>query len=384
MIDVEFCSNCYMPSTRPNITFNERGVCSACQWAKEKQTIDWEDRKKKLGQICDRFRGNGKEPDMIVPFSGGKDSIYVAYKMRDSFGMTPLLITVLPHLETEIGKWNRKNTCPRFPRVEINLNDEKYRKLAKEYFFKNGKIKHPWETAISAAIINYGFNNNLPFIMYGEEGGKEYGGYQGGGDWDKPTPYQYLMNYYFLGDLDWKMPIEEEYQKMFFTQFSRFENWNPVKHGLEAELKGMRTRGIRSYGTFTMNSQISDKLQALHMYILFCKFGFGRATADAAIGRRYGDSENMDGKGWISKEQALEWIEIYDGEFPNEYLSDYLAYLSMDILEFTEVINKHRNKDITSNIDYIVHLQEWVASKRRAGSACSIISPQRFHYMGKD
>ncbi len=371
MTEIEFCPNCYMPSTRPNITFNERGVCSACQWAKEKEKIDWFERKDKLKEICDKFRGNGKDPDMIVPFSGGKDSIYVAYRMRNEFDMVPLLVTVLPHLETEIGEWNRKNTCPGFPRVEINLNNEKYRKLAKEYFIKNGKVKHPWETAISAAVINYGYNNNLPFIMYGEEGGKEYGGYQGGGDWDKPTPYQYLMNYYFLGDLDWKIPIEEEYQKMFFTQFSRFDNWNPVMHGQFAELQGMRTRGVHSPGTFTMNSQISDKLQDLHMYILFCKFGFGRATADAAIWRRTRA---------ISKEETLEFIENYDGGFPNEYLPDYLDYLDMDISEFTEIIDKHRNKDITDRIGYIVHLQEWVAAKRRIGTVQSVVSPARFSY----
>ena len=35
------CKNCVMPSTRPRITFDEKGWCNACQWMEKKKTLDW-------------------------------------------------------------------------------------------------------------------------------------------------------------------------------------------------------------------------------------------------------------------------------------------------------------------------------------------------------
>ena len=31
------CKNCVMISTRPRLTFDSRGFCSACQWAEKKK-----------------------------------------------------------------------------------------------------------------------------------------------------------------------------------------------------------------------------------------------------------------------------------------------------------------------------------------------------------
>ena len=31
-------------STRPRITFDERGSCNACQWSEEKKKLDWKKR----------------------------------------------------------------------------------------------------------------------------------------------------------------------------------------------------------------------------------------------------------------------------------------------------------------------------------------------------
>ena len=56
-----------MPSTRPRIEFNEDGVCNGCLHAEKKKTFDWDARWKELQALCDNYRGNGKQPDMIIP-----------------------------------------------------------------------------------------------------------------------------------------------------------------------------------------------------------------------------------------------------------------------------------------------------------------------------
>lgn len=370
-----FCKECFTPSTRPRITFDENGVCNACNWAKEKKNVNWEKRQKFFGELCDRYRGNGKDPDCIVPWSGGKDSIYVAYKMLD-FGMTPLLVTVVPHLELPIGQWNRENMCKKFQHLNINLKEDKYRELARKYFIEDGRPKHPWECAISATILSQAVRLNIPFIIYGEEGEQEYGGSTREKDrWNKPVDLKYLTKFYWQeGKNDWQIPTHEQFRNLFFTQYSRFENWQPYKHADFAIVKGMRTEPVRNIGTFTGTAQLSDKLQDLHAYLMFLKFGFGRCTSDVAIAIR---------DGWTNQEEGLEWIETYDGEAPNRYLNEYLEYFNMTYNEFVEVLEKHANMNLLEQANlpkakHVFYLKEWVAKHRRKGTAQEYVSPGRF------
>ena len=34
-----YCKECLMPHTRPRQQFNDEGVCSACEWNKEKKKL---------------------------------------------------------------------------------------------------------------------------------------------------------------------------------------------------------------------------------------------------------------------------------------------------------------------------------------------------------
>lgn len=364
-----YCSNCWMPNTRPRITFNKlTGLCNSCDWSNEKKNINWQERQDFFRMLVDKYK------KCIVPWSGGKDSIYVAYKMRE-FGLEPLLITVLPHLETEIGHWNRRHLCPNFERLEIGLNEEKYRSLAKKYFIEQGRPKHPWETAISAIIIRKASDLDIPLIVYGEEGEQEYGGVSREKDrWMLPVDKQYLMSYYWQNNLDWRIPTDEQLSKMFFTQWSRFENWQPSVHANFAIAKGMRTEPVRSIGTLTTSSQLSDKLQDLHCYLMFLKFGFGRCSADVSIAIR---------DGWMERDEGLEWIEHWDGEFANKYLQDYLDYFKMTYNEFCDVLAKHVNKEILEQAKipgcrHIWNLQKWVIRKRRQNTKLEYLSPERY------
>lgn len=370
-MSMQWCNSCFTPNTRPRITFNETGTCSACQWAEEKKQIDWKERQDHLARLCDRFRRKDGKPDVVVPYSGGKDSIYVAYKMKE-LGMTPLLMTVIPHLESEIGTWNRKNMCPGFERFEINLNDDKYRQLAKKYFVNQGRPKHPWECAISAAVINQAYKLGIPFIMYGEEGEAEYGGSTQEKDrWMNPVSREYLMKFYYQdGQLDWAMPADDMFDMMYFTQYSRYEDWRPSLHGNFAVAKGMRTEPVRSVGTFTQLSQLSDHLQDLHAYMMYVKFGFGRATSDAAIAIR---------EGWTDRDEAIEWIEVYDGEFPNKLLPMYLDYFGMSKSEFDSTIAMHADKKIMKqDFQHIWHLDRWLCKKRRQGTKVEFSNSERW------
>ena len=81
MKNIFWCKSCVVMSTRPRVTFNEKGICSACQWAEEKKKINWNEREKKLDKLLSDQKTN-LNYQCIVPVSGGKDGSYIAYNLN--------------------------------------------------------------------------------------------------------------------------------------------------------------------------------------------------------------------------------------------------------------------------------------------------------------
>lgn len=104
-----WCKNCINMSTRPRISFDERGWCDACQWMEEKKTMHWTSRQNELKNLLEASKSKKGAFDCIVPVSGGKDGSYVAYTLKHKYGMNPLAVTVRPALSLEIGDKNLDN-----------------------------------------------------------------------------------------------------------------------------------------------------------------------------------------------------------------------------------------------------------------------------------
>lgn len=63
---MKYCTKCVMPDTRPGITFNEEGVCSACQSYENRKRIDYKSRFEEFKILCDKYRGMNGPMVMIV------------------------------------------------------------------------------------------------------------------------------------------------------------------------------------------------------------------------------------------------------------------------------------------------------------------------------
>ena len=93
---MKYCKKCVMPDTRPGITFNEEGVCSACQQIERRKTIDWSKRWEEFEAICSKYRGmNDNGYDCAIAVSGGKDSHYQVHLMKNVMHMNPILFSGL-------------------------------------------------------------------------------------------------------------------------------------------------------------------------------------------------------------------------------------------------------------------------------------------------
>ena len=349
---MQYCTKCLTPETRPRVTFDENGVCNACQWAEIKRTkIDWDERRAKLVEFCDKYRREDYW-DIIVPCSGGKDGSYVNWKMKHEFGMHPLAITFVCQMQNECGRANlRRFQQSGFDHIQITANPQAYAKVAKKDFIEMGIPKQPFVMGISTSIVRMALALNIPWIMWGEEGEAEYGGsmqlaYKYAIDWEYLTkiyhegrkPADYLAEFPAHDVLWWQLPSKEEFDKLFMTHWSKFEYWDlQVHRDLAMEKCGYQPNPVADIGTFCNYCQIDDAIHDLHVFLMFCKFGFGRATADC---------NNEIRSGRMTREEGLEIIKEKDGIFPIELLPQHLDYFEMTEKEFWAVIDRWTNKEV--------------------------------------
>jgi hypothetical protein len=169
--NLKWCSNCLAMSTRPRISFDQRGWCNACVWAEEKKTVDWESRQKELEDLLDKHRKTDGSFDCLVPCSGGKDGSYVAYNLKHKYGMNPLCLTVTPALALDLGEKNLKAFVESgYNHISVNPAYEAMRTLNRIGFLEMGFPYYGWLVSIQAGVIRMANQLGLELVFYGEDG----------------------------------------------------------------------------------------------------------------------------------------------------------------------------------------------------------------------
>ena len=345
-----------MPNTRPRISFNDEGICNACQTAGERVEVDWESRRKEFLDLVERYRAKSGPYDCIVPWSGGKDSSAIAYRLKFDFGLNPLLVTFSPLNPTKVGQHNREALLRLgFDHLMVRPNQKMSRYLARRFFLERGNPKVAWDAGINAVPVQAAVNYNIPLIFYAEHGESEYGGKTLHNDSKKMRDFTEVLEHQ-IGDmpLNWVDDMVEErdlapylypdlgdvdrvgVKAMYFGYFfpwDVYENYELVQSAMDFRVA---KRG-RTDGTFTNFDSLDDTIDDIYYYLQFIKFGFGRSTRDAS---------RQIYRGRMSREEALDMIRKYDDEFPATFFQENLDYLGSNESEFSEIVDQHRNPEI--------------------------------------
>jgi N-acetyl sugar amidotransferase len=357
---LRWCANCLSMSTRPRIRFDERGWCNACVWADKKTTLDWGARQKELEALLSRHRATDGTFDCLAPVSGGKDGSYVSYNLKHRYGMNPLAVTVTPALPLPLGDENlRAFVRSGYNHISINPDYNAMRTLNRTGFIEMGFPYYGWLISMQAACVRTAAIFGIGLIFYGEDGEVEYGGST---ETDKNPIYDvdYMKRIYLEGgyekvlreselpktDLNFfKFPDDSMLgnRKIEITHWSYFENWDPYRNYIVAkEHCGLKEAEGSNAGTFTNFAQNDQALYALHTYLMYLKFGFGRANQDASIEVR---------RGAMDRQQAVNLVRLYDGQYPEQYMDMYLDYYRMNAAEFDAVLDRWANKELFSKVN---------------------------------
>lgn len=365
--EVKYCTRCTISNQRPRITFDEKGVCSACNYAEfKKNSINWTEREKELVTLLDKHRRDDGEYDVLVPCSGGKDAGYIVHELKHKYGMNPLSVTWAPHLYTDIG-WQNLHNMTRIGDVANVLgtpSGKVHRKLTKLSFEILGDPFQPFIYGQTNYPLQVAVQHGISLIMYGENGEVEYGG-------DMKNAFKPTRDYktdhkkhYFSGlspedlveyglserDLRPYMAPSNELLEKNNTEihfYGYYKRWIPQENFYYCvEHNGFQPSPERSEGTFTKYASLDDQLDGFHFYLAFIKFGIGRCTSDTA-------HEIRDGH--ISREEGIALVRKYDGEFPLKWFKTFLDYCDISEEYFWEVINSWRS----SHLWYMDEEGEW-------------------------
>jgi N-acetyl sugar amidotransferase len=362
--EVRFCKTCVISNQRPNsdieykhtkatkkktIFFSEDGVCDACRMAEMKRTtIKWDEREVQLRALCDRYRREDGAYDCLVPGSGGKDSFYAAHMLKYKYGMHPLTVTWAPHIYTDWGRRNHERWIQAgFDNFLCTPNGRIHRLLTR---LAVQNLFHPFQPFMlgqkflaprMAALFN------IPLVFYGENEA-DYGNpvadanssqrdyaYFSSGDPSQVffggTSVAELKERYGVHPNDlvpYLPPNPEELRekKIEVHYLGYYLKWHPQGcYYYSVENGGFEASPERTPGTYSKYNSIDDKIDDLHYWTTYVKFGIGRATYDAAQEIRSGE---------ITREEGVALVKRFDGEWPARFEPELMEYLSIPKKEF--------------------------------------------------
>src|SRR3990167_2195055 len=387
---VSFCRKCVMSNQKPSstvefkyasgdkkktIAFDAAGVCDACHFAEYKETqIDWKKREKQLRELCDRYRRTDSSYDCIVPGSGGKDSAFASHVLKYKYGMHPLTVTWAPHLYTDIGWKNFQNWLHvgGFDNYLFTPNGRIHRLLTRNAFLNLLYPFQPFVFGQKTFAPKMALKFNIPLVFYGESPG-EYGskvtidkkkfsqkegetpGYEINPIDKKMKPNEiflggksvvsYLKEGISAGDLAAYLPIDYsliEKKNIEFHFLGYYIKWIPqeayyyaVKH------TGFEANPVRTEGTYSKYKSLDDKTDGFFYYSQYIKFGYGRTTQDAAQEIR---------NHHITRDEGVALVKRFDGEFPQKYFKEFLAYIDVSEKQFWKTIDSFRDSHLWEKV----------------------------------
>ena len=175
MIKYKICKNCVMDTSDSKISFNDEGVCDHCQTFYKKILPNWDTSEKgeaKLIKLLDQIKKEGKNKDFdcIMGMSGGIDSSYLLYVMKEKYNLRPLVFHV------DAG-WNSQIAVNNIERLIDGLDLDLYTdvidweeiKDLQLSFFKSGvsHIDTPQDHAFFATMYKFASKHKIKYILTG-------------------------------------------------------------------------------------------------------------------------------------------------------------------------------------------------------------------------
>jgi N-acetyl sugar amidotransferase len=111
----QICTRCVMDTTDPDIQFDANGMCNHCHTYDmmiKKYVLTGDVGRHRVQEIVNQIKkdGAGKQYDCVIGVSGGVDSTFTAYKVKQ-LGLRPLAVHLDNGWDSELAVKNIENIC---------------------------------------------------------------------------------------------------------------------------------------------------------------------------------------------------------------------------------------------------------------------------------
>lgn len=338
------CVTCVLPKTFAGIEFDENGVCNICRSREERKKIDWQEREESFKVILQECKWRAESTnapyDIVVPFSGGKDSTYTLYTMVRKYGMKPLVASFNHCFFTEVIKENQENVIKKLAvdHIMFTPNWEIVKKLCAKSFKLTGDFCWHCHCGVYAFPMQIAAKYKIPCVIWGST---DYT-LEDNVPIDKKRfetsislglkPEDMVQDGVTLRDLQpWVYPSDEELEGIISINHGAYELWD-VRKQLEIIKKELDWRGSIVEGSYANHDKVECKYVGVRDYIKFIRRGYGRSAQLASVDIR---------DGLMSRGEALKIIEEYDGKKPGSLIW-FLGDIGMTEEEFMAIAQKHK------------------------------------------
>lgn len=347
------CTKCLTKETVDTITFNEFGVCSVCQQVEfKKEKVDWLDRGRQMQEMIARHKGKGLY-DCIVPYSGGKDSVFQLWYIVKELKLKPLVIRynhwgyrpLIEENNTKVFKQLGVDV------VEFTPNFHVVRELMLESLKRRGDFCWHCHTGIYSGVMHMAVRFETPLIFWGESTA-EYHSWYTFEEMEEVDEKRFnrLMNQGITADdmfeflqgrverrdlwmFDYPKRKDLIKLKVESICLGNYIEWNTKQNVeiIKRELgwKGQDVEGVPLQYDY---EKIECTFQGMRDYAKYVKRGYGRTNHLATIDIRNGD---------LGRQEALALEAQYDGKRPAS-IDWFLNILQISESELYEILEKHQ------------------------------------------
>ena len=356
---MEYCKRCVYPANaKPGMVIDEEGVCSGCRLVESRAKVDWDEREKTLREILKEAqstqKAKGNPYDCVIPVSGGKDSTYQVYLIKECYGLNPLLVTYNHTFNTPVGVRNLANLVDKFDCNLLRFTSAPGAavRIARYMLEKVGDLTWHYHAGIQTFPVQAAVQYDVPVVIWGEDGYNETVGMHNLDDFQEFTkkkrrdigmrgfePEDLLedpdcpLSPYDLAPFNY--PSDETIEKAGVRgiYLGNYINWNGrafaefLIENYDFETAQSKDRSFNIY------NKIEDAANGTHDYLKYLKFGYGRATDDASMEIRHGR---------MTREQGIELVGQFSHIRPSD-LDIFLRKAEMTEEEFLSVVEDQRD-----------------------------------------
>lgn len=218
------CKNCLIPDLAPGVTLGSDGVCNFCGETAAREASDAEEEARKtfeadLEQTIEHCRGQA-EYDCLVPFSGGKDSTFLLYRLKHDYKLNVLAYTVDVNIPSIAWK-NIKRALARLDIDHITYSPPAsfYEKIFR-FLLKNQEergavytVSYVYAPLFEGDAIKLALARDIPLVLAGYSPGQP-----------EPERMLYEFSRRLICETDWAPPELRRSGELTEAEINRFFN----------------------------------------------------------------------------------------------------------------------------------------------------------------